>query len=317
MTVTFTLGGTDTGAFEARVQVKTPRSREKFDLTVAGLIATLSGTVTNSLTGTGLEGTVVALDPAIPGINIVTRADGTYLANVPIGNYDVAFQSAGFVDQTQATSVVAGSGATADAALVPLAPVVTMADASGTEVPGGGMTAMVSKSYILDGSTLLGTSWTQTRGPDIGPLVGDSPTFNLPDASAFKETLIEILKEPAVDEGDLPPNVHLPEEGICEGGTDAGDSCEDDAECSGGICQKFFGGLQDRFQVVGVNPLALEEAMVVTLEAEVTTDSGSYTDDSRDSRGASVQVERWESRTCRLASRCSCTERRKPVTTGP
>jgi formate-dependent nitrite reductase cytochrome c552 subunit len=283
-TVTCTLGGTDTGGFAARIRVKTPRSREKFDLTAPGavitLVTTLSGTVSNSLTGTGLEGTVISLDPTVPGLSIVTRADGTYLEEVPSGNYDVTFQATGFVDQTQATSVLAGSGAVADAALVPVAPVVPVAMVSGTPVPGGSMTATASTA-IFDGSTIVGRSWTQIGGPDIGPLVGDSPTFNLPDASGFKEALIEILKEPAIDEEHLPSNVHLPEEGFCEGGTNHGDSCEDDAECSGGICNKFFGGLQDRFQVVGVNPLSLEEAAVVILEVEVTTTNpaGSYTDE--------------------------------------
>jgi len=279
-TVTFTLGGTDMGAYEARVRVKTPRSREKFDLTVARVIETLSGTVTNDLTDTGLEGVAVSLDPAIPGVNIVTRTDGTYMENVPVGNYNVAFQSVGFVDQTQAASVVSGSGAIVDAALVPVAPVVPVAMVSGVPVPGGSMTA-TAPTAIFDGSTIVGRSWTQIGGPDIGPLVGDSPTFNLPDASGFKEALIEILKEPAIDEEHLPSNVHLPEEGFCEGGTDHGDSCEEDADCSGGICNKFFGGLQDRFQVVGVNPLSLEEAAVVILEVEVTTENpaGSYTDE--------------------------------------
>jgi formate-dependent nitrite reductase cytochrome c552 subunit len=280
--VTLTLGGTDTGGFAARVWVKTPRSREKFDLTAPGavitLVTTLSGTVSNSLTGTGLEGTTVSLDPAVPGLSIVTQADGTYLEEVPAGNYDVTFQAIGFVDQTQAASVQVGSGAIADAALVPVAPVIPVAQTSGTAAPGGSMTA-TAPTAIFDGSTLLGTSWTQTRGPDIGPLVGDNPTFNLPDDSAFKEALLEILAEPAIGEDQLPTNVHLPEEGICEGGTNGGDACVDDAECSGGVCNKFFGGLQDRFQVVGVNPLALEEAAVITLEAEVTTDSGSYTDE--------------------------------------
>ncbi len=277
-TVTFTVGGTDAGGYTAKARVKTPRSRVRWDLTVPAAIATLSGTVTNDLTGTPLDGATVALDPPVPGVDLATLADGTYMENVPLGSYDLTFASPGFVTQMRAASVVAVDGATVDAALVPEAPVVPSAGVSGDEVPGGSMTASVS-TYILDGSTLLGTSWTQTHGPDIGPLVGDSPAFNLPDGNAFKEELIALLKEPPVSEDQLPPNVQLPEEGICEGGTNDGDDCADDADCSGGICNRFFGGLQDRFQVVGVNPLALEEAAVIVLEAEVTTDSGTYTDE--------------------------------------
>ena len=62
---------------------------------------------------------------------------------------------------------------------------------SGVPVPGGSMTA-TAPTALFDGSTIVGRSWTQIGGPDIGPLVGDSPTFNLPDASGFKEALIEI-----------------------------------------------------------------------------------------------------------------------------
>ncbi len=39
---------------------------------------------------------------------------------------------------------------------------------------------------------------------------------------------------------------------------------------------EFPGGLQDRFQVVGINPLALEHAGAVVLEIEVVTSSGTY-----------------------------------------
>jgi len=280
-TVTATLGGTDTGGFMAKYRIKAPRSRKKFDLTVPGAgdqFAALSGTVTNSLTSAGLEGATVTLDPPVSGLSIVTTASGTYLENVPTGDYSVSFAAAGYVGQTQAVSVLPVSGAVLDAALAPVAPVVMETEVSGDEVPGGAMTAMVT-TEIYDGSTVLGTTWTQLSGPDIGPLAGANPAFNLPDNSAFKEALIAILKEPAISEDQLPPNVQLPEEGVCEGGTNDGDACADDADCTGGTCNKFFGGLQDRFQVVGVNPLALEEAGVIILEVEVSTSSGTYTDE--------------------------------------
>ncbi|NIU60863.1 MAG: hypothetical protein GWN46_17045, partial [Gammaproteobacteria bacterium] len=63
--------------------------------------------------------------------------------------------------------------------------------------------------------------------------------------------LIHFLSEPPVGPEELPPNVPFPEE-------------------------EFVAGIQDRWQVVGVNPFALEETALVTLEVEVTTTSGTY-----------------------------------------
>ncbi len=79
-------------------------------------------------------------------------------------------------------------------------------------------------------------------------------TVTLASRHAYKDGLIETLKEPPIGEEDLPDNVPLPED-------------------------EFPGGLQDRFQVVGVNPFALEEAGLVTLKVSVTTTSGTYSDE--------------------------------------
>ena len=63
-----------------------------------------------------------------------------------------------------------------------------------------------------------------------------------------------MLSEPPIGEDELPPNVRVPE-------------------------GEFPGGLQSRFQVVGMNPFALEEAALIGLMVEVTTTSGTYTDE--------------------------------------
>jgi hypothetical protein len=60
-----------------------------------------------------------------------------------------------------------------------------------------------------------------------------------------------VLSEPPIGPDQLPPNVPVPP-------------------------GEFPGGIQNRFQVVAVNPFELEEAGKVTIKAEVTTTSGVY-----------------------------------------
>jgi hypothetical protein len=120
----------------------------------------------------------------------------------------------------------------------------------GNAVPGADLTATAS---IDDGSTIQSVSWMQTGGAEalISPADANPTTVKLGDESVFKDELIHVVSEPPIGPDQLPPNVPLPPE-------------------------EFPGGLQNRFQVVGVNPFALEEAGKVTLKATVTTTSGTY-----------------------------------------
>ncbi len=74
-------------------------------------------------------------------------------------------------------------------------------------------------------------------------------------ASDDKEELIRLLKEPPITEDELPPNVPPPP-------------------------SEFVGGLQDRYQVVGINPYALERAGHAALAFTVVTTSGEYPDEA-------------------------------------
>ncbi|GAG31637.1 unnamed protein product, partial [marine sediment metagenome] len=109
---------------------------------------------------------------------------------------------------------------------------------------------------IRDGSALQSISWTQSNSVDatIENADTDTATVILPGASAYKDELLHVLAEPPITEEQLPPNVHLPE-------------------------GEFPGGLQSRFQVVGINPLALEETGLIGLMVTVTTSSGTYSDE--------------------------------------
>ena len=134
-------------------------------------------------------------------------------------------------------------------------PVVVSADVTGVAMPDGVLTATATW-VINDGSTFVSASWMQTYGVEAGLAGADTAvaTVTLASRHGYKDGLIEILKEPPIGEEDLPDNVPLPE-------------------------GEFPGGLQDRYQVVGLNPFSLEEAALVTLKASVTTTSGTYTDE--------------------------------------
>ena len=123
-------------------------------------------------------------------------------------------------------------------------------EVTGNAVPGASLTATATVT-TTDGSTLQSISWTQTGGAaaSISPADMNPTTVTLGAESLYKDVLFHVLSEPPIGEDQLPPNVPLPPE-------------------------PFPGGLQNRFQVVGLNPFALEEAGKVILKVEVTTTSG-------------------------------------------
>ncbi|UCD78317.1 MAG: hypothetical protein JSW26_23355 [Desulfobacterales bacterium] len=121
---------------------------------------------------------------------------------------------------------------------------------TGNAVPGADLTATAS---IDGGLTIESVLWEQTGGAAAAiPLPGANPTtVTLGAESLFKAELIHVVSEPPIGPDQLPPNVPPPP-------------------------GEFPAGLQNRFQVVAINPFALEEAGKVTLKATVTTSSGDY-----------------------------------------
>ncbi len=124
-------------------------------------------------------------------------------------------------------------------------PVTVTLAPNGNAVPGATVTAKATVT-INDGSTLQSITWTQVGGPDaaLSGTSTDTVTAVLPSRKTFKEALIHALQEP--------PLPGVPEE-------------------------SYHGGLQDRFDVVGINHHALGEADTVSLKATVKTTSGTYT----------------------------------------
>jgi hypothetical protein len=228
--------------------------------------ATLSGSVTSDMTGCALGGVSVS----VGGVEVVTNPGGKYSVSLDPGDYLVTFGADHYDAQGFAVSLAAKEKFDQDAALVPVAPVHVETSVEGDIAPGAVVTATVSVE-ALNGSTLSDISWTQLGGAAVAfgemqvvsppgssaPCKPDSAvavaTVELGSEMEYKEFLAHVLAEPPVSADQLPPNVPLPP-------------------------GEFPGGLQDRFEMMGSSPFALEEAAVVALEAQVTTSSGVYTE---------------------------------------
>jgi hypothetical protein len=127
------------------------------------------------------------------------------------------------------------------------AQVEVSADVTGTAVPGAALTATAVIDVLPPGCTVATYLWTQEAGVPVVMTneTTDTATVTLPGAGVFKDKLFEILAEPPIAEADFPPYVPAGE---------------------------FLGGLQDRFQIVGLDPFSHEETGLVTLKLVVTTD---------------------------------------------
>ncbi len=213
-----------------------------------GPVSTLSGTVTNLWTGDPIMGASVLVGED----QLLTDEFGDYSGDFTPGLYDVVFEAEHFLSEEQTIILFPDLPATLDAALEPEAVVIVNVIVPADAEPGGVVEVMADVE-IFDGSTIQGYAWTQTAGTStlIGGADMPTATLSLGTRLEYKEQLIHVLSEPPIGPDQLPPNVPPPP-------------------------GEFPGGLQDRFQVVGVNPFALEEAGLVGVMVEVTTTSGTY-----------------------------------------
>jgi hypothetical protein len=220
---------------------------------VASNLVLVSGNITDSLTLNPIAGATVTVE----GSAFATSdGSGNFSGHLDPGTYAFAFMASGYTTQGQAVTVSAGSPINdLDIALNPDIAVLISASASGDMTPGGVVTAMVDITAPA-GTTINSITWTQHAGATALIVDGDTAiaTVTLAGATGYKDELIHHLEEPPVSADQLPPNVPLPP-------------------------GHFPAGLQDRLEVVGINPLALEEAALIVLEVEVDTDQGVFTDE--------------------------------------
>jgi hypothetical protein len=221
---------------------------------------TVTGTVTNGTTNTAEAGVTVTAAPS--GTSTTTGTDGTYtLADLPIGVYTLTFTKTGFTTQTvQDISVVAGATRTEDLTIQAADPnnpgVIAVStpttDDNGSTIAPGSSVTLAATITPPAGTTVTGIQWTQSNSVEV-TLQNDTtetPTVVLPDTAAYKDELINVLREPPIDEDQLPEGVTLPD---------------------GTIIPE---GLQDRFQVQGLTHFDLEEAGLVTVRGTVTLSNG-------------------------------------------
>ena len=156
---------------------------------------TLSGTVTNSLSNSPVEGVKITTAPVIEGVTIQTDSSGKFSAKLPIGTYTLKFEKTNFTTLTQTVAMVAGKTTTADAKFVPAKPVVVTAGAAQTSSPGATVN-LAGNVTLLDGSTVKTYKWTQTAGTPatIANAASASTSVTLGKAADYKDALIEILK---------------------------------------------------------------------------------------------------------------------------
>ncbi|MCO6412714.1 MAG: carboxypeptidase regulatory-like domain-containing protein [Thiogranum sp.] len=221
-----------------------------------GPFVKLSGTVTNSLTGDGVAGATVTLTATTATITLMTDASGNYSERkVQAGSYTMEVSASNFTTSSQPVSLLKGT-AVIDVALTPVANVVVNASVSDSAVPGAVLQANGSYT-ILDGSSFVSATWSQTPDEGVPATISDpsiaNPTVTLGSAGDYAAHLVQVLKEAPITEAGLPPDLELQP------------------------INTIQKGLQDRNQVVAINPHALEEAESVPLIYSVTTSSGTYT----------------------------------------
>jgi len=217
---------------------------------------TVSGIVTNSITHQGIPGVQVTFagNNSYTG---TTNASGQY--SVSVGgnsNYTATFKAANYDGLTQSSLFVGTFPMTHNATLTPVAPVVVTASVSGTPTPGAAVT-LVGSYQILDGSTLLPgyPKWTQSAGV---PATISGTTATLGNTAAYKSALLTALSSPPL----TPDQVAALPEWQQALNLDVSDFQSN--------------GLQDRWQVVGINDWNLAAAEDGTFVYTVKTSSGTY-----------------------------------------
>jgi hypothetical protein len=158
--------------------------------------ATLSGTVTNGITGAGLADVAIAFSPPVVP-DLTTDANGIYSTNLPVGIYTIAFTKDQFTDGEATLTIVAGIDQTVDMALAPASGVVVNGGANLAAAPGATLNPSAS-AEVYDGSTGAAYQWLQKSGVPIAITGANTatPTLTVPSAETYKAALVGHLEQP-------------------------------------------------------------------------------------------------------------------------
>ncbi|AJE04074.1 carboxypeptidase-like regulatory domain-containing protein [Geobacter pickeringii] len=200
--------------------------------------ACVAGRVTDAVTGRGVAGVALEVEPA-GGVHPVTNQDGSYYAEFPDGTYRMRFARQGYRPAEFTVPLTLGETVARDVMLEPTAPVIVDAGRTVTDATPGSTVTLRATVTMRDGSTLKGIRWAMQveEGGVAGRLSGtDGPVVRvtLPPLAAYKETLL----------------YHLGQEGR----------------------------LLDRWMVMGLVPSDLRRAGRLAFSVTAETTSGNYTD---------------------------------------
>ena len=218
----------------------------------------LGGTVFNDLTTTGVAGASVTYSGASGTFNTTTDSSGSYsFKSIPADIYSVLVTASNFNDGTLSGVNLqkGGPSRVVNVTLSPVANVVVTPTVSGNPAPDASLT-LNSSCTPMDGSTIQGQTWSQTEGV---PATIDGSTLTLGSVGAYKVAMIDALAEPPITADQLPPEL-----------ADRFPALEGDPS-------DFGHGLQDQWQITGINPFAEEVAADVALTYTCETSSGTYT----------------------------------------
>lgn len=201
--------------------------------------ACISGKVTDAVTGRGIDGAVLDVEPAVAGPQVITNRDGFYYAEFSGGRYRLRFVKKGYRATELTVLLNPGETAGRDVSLEPSAPVVIDTGKPVTSAAPGSTVTVKATVTARDGSQLKRISWKahQAEGGVTARVTGENgpvAMVTLPDSAAYKRALLyRLLKD---------------------------------------------GRLLNRWMTVGLTPSDLREAGRVTLTASAATSSGTYAD---------------------------------------
>lgn len=201
--------------------------------------ACVSGKVTDAVTGRGIDGALLDVEPARPGHKVATNRDGFYYAEFAGGNYRLRFVKSGYRTAELDILLIPGETSGRDISLEPSAAVVVDAGKPVANAAPGSTVELKATVTARDGSQLKRISWKahQAEGGAAVQLAGESGPVvlvTLPDIAAYKRALLYRLRKD--------------------------------------------GRLLNRWMVMGLTPSDLREAGRVTLTASAATSSGTRSD---------------------------------------
>ncbi|MHC5011325.1 MAG: hypothetical protein ACYTG6_10295, partial [Planctomycetota bacterium] len=175
---------------------------------------TLTGTITNDMTGLPLEGAEIELVPDVLGSTVMTDASGGFMVTLPAGIYEMNCARDGYEDHADAVSVLAGETMTHDMGMHPEEAVLVTIGGAPSPAPTETPFDLLATVESYNGTTAVGYGWSQLNSVTatiVGS--GDAATVTLPAADVYMQELRSHVETP--ERWDvLPVNPHSLEEGI-------------------------------------------------------------------------------------------------------